>query len=170
MENHCAQKSLPEREGHPPPLTEKIREVVFEGLPKSGYNLSWCCIRNIYAEVGNCFVLLKEGCPSPFQGFVFHYLSLIFIRLDAKDFFSAKRSTRQQQVFDCEKTLLPSCGAWMHCLWRTLWPSLSSWAFDLGNKHYSLSIIHYYLTNFQLIVYLHTWINGQCLDFRVYLT
>ena len=93
----------------------------------------------------------------------------LFIRLDAKVFFSAKRSTRQQQVFDSEKTLFPSCGAWMHGLWRTLWPALSSWAFDLGNKHFSSFIIHYSLTNFQLIVYLHTWINGQCLDLRVYL-
>ena len=32
--NHCAQKSLAERGGYPPPLTGKIRYVVFEGLPK----------------------------------------------------------------------------------------------------------------------------------------
>ena len=32
-ESHCAQKSLAERGGYPPPLTEKVRSVVFVGFP-----------------------------------------------------------------------------------------------------------------------------------------
>ena len=59
---------------------------------KCSYIWSWCCFRNICAEVWNCFVLLKEGRPSPFQGSVFHYQFLFFVHQTwCKSFFFSEK-------------------------------------------------------------------------------